>query len=204
MGSDTGSDDEKPVHKVYLADYYIDKYETTNAQYISCMNANKCSPSQCEDYKGGKVNQPVVCIDWMQAKNYCEFAGKRLPTEAEWEKAARGTDGRIYPWGNDEPNGTLLNYNRSVGGTTEVGSYPKGASLYGVMDMAGNVREWTSSDYKAYPYIANDGREGLLSNNNKVLRSGSWITRGDGTRVTNRDNAGTTRWDDNIGSRCVR
>jgi len=175
MGSDTGRSDEKPAHKVYLAEYFIDKYEITNAQYAECVAAGKCSVPKCDEYKkAAKVNHPVVCVDWTQAKSYCEFAGKRLPTEAEWEKAARGTDGRTYPWGNVYPNIELLNYGGHVGDTMEVGSYPKGVSSYGVMDMAGNVWEWTSSQYKGYPYNKDDGRENLLSDNSKVGRGGSW------------------------------
>jgi len=208
MGSDTGNADEKPVHKVFLAEYSIDKYETTNAQYAECVNAGKCTaPHETKSYTRDSyygnpefANYPVIYVDWNQAKSYCEFAGKRLPTEAEWEKAARGTDGRSYPWGNNEPNDTLLNYNWKVGDTTKVGSYPSGASPFGVLDMAGNVFEWTSSDYKAYPYIANDGREDLLSNNNKVLRSLAWNERDfpSTNRFTNPNNYL------NLGIRCAQ
>jgi len=209
MGNDKGNDDEKPAHTVTLAEFYMDKYEITNAQYTVCVNTGKCTPphdttsATRQDYYSNAAYQdyPVIRVDWSQAKAYCAWRGGRLPTEAEWEKAARGTDGWTYPWGNEEPNDTLLNYNSKVGDTIAIGSYLKGASPYGVMDMAGNVWEWTSSDYKPYPYKADDGREYLLSNNSKVLRGGGWTEYGSGARMTYRS---TTNWNYDVGSRCVR
>jgi len=215
MGSDK-SDDEKPIHQVFLAEYFINKYETTNAQYAVCVNAGKCiAPHETksvtrDSYYGNAqyANYPVINVDWTQAKSYCEFTGKRLPTEAEWEKAARGTDGRTYPWGDEAASCNRLNFNDGtkdcVGDTTEVGSYPSGASPYGVMDMAGNVWEWTSSNYKRYPYIANDGRENLLSNNYKVLRSGSWSYDDTHTRVSYREDDFPMTADGHVGFRCAQ
>lgn len=161
MGWDGGKPDAQPEHKVYLDAFWIDQTEVTVGQYHLCVEAGVCEhPKQAvhhvrdssemrrsyydnEDY----YDYPVIFVNWSQAKTYCEWAGRRLPTEAEWEKAARGTDGRLYPWGNEEPNPTLLNYDGNVGDTTRVGSYPAGASPYGALDMAGNVWEWVQDWY---------------------------------------------------------
>ncbi len=212
MGSDSGEDDEKPVHKVTLDAFYIDKYEVTNGKYAECVGAGKCTePHEKKSYKRNSYygnaeynDYPVIYVDWKQAKSYCEWRGGRLPTEAEWEKAARGTDGRTYPWGNQEPTKELLNFNMNVEDTTKVGSYPGGASPYGAMDMAGNVWEWVSSEYKLYPYKADDGREDLTNVNNlKVLRGGSWIYDGSNVRAMFRLGNDTDNRDSNIGFRCV-
>ena len=160
-----GSSDEQPIHTVTLDAFWIDRTDVTNALYTQCVNVGKCTPPDSSssathsDYYVNSqfVNFPVINIDWDHAKIYCQWARRRLPTEAEWEKAARGIDGRTYPWGNDVPNNNLLNYNNNVGDTTEVGKYPKGASPYGALDMAGNVWQWVSSLYQSYPYSATDG-----------------------------------------------
>jgi len=175
MGSDNGASDEKPVHKVYLDEFWIMRTEVTNAQYKKCVAASVCAQPNNDSWdKPEQANYPVTHVDWQQAKTYAAWVGGRLPTEAEWEKAACGTDGHISPWGNDAPNDQLLNYNGKIGHTTEVGSYPSGKSPYGVLDMAGNVWEWTSSKYQPYPYQADDGREELTGNDSRVLRGGSF------------------------------
>ncbi len=166
MGWDEGKPNEQPEHKVYLDAFWIDQTEVTVGEYHKCVDAGVCShPQQAvhvqrdssetrrsyydnENY----YNYPAIFVNPIQAGIYCEWAGRRLPTEAEWEKAARGTDGRLYPWGNEEPNSGLVNYNSDVGDTTEVGSYPLGASPYGALDMAGNVWEWVSDWYNADYY----------------------------------------------------
>jgi formylglycine-generating enzyme required for sulfatase activity len=181
MGSEYGFDDEKPVHEVTLEGYWIDKYEVTNAQYRQCVEAGKCTaPTDCmwgaPTYDDSdKSNHPVACVDWKMAKAYCEWTGGRLPTEAEWEKAARGTDGRKYPWGNDAPDCNKAQYSDCSGRAVPVGSKSAGASPYGAMDMVGNVWEWTGSEYDSYPYDAGDGREDVSRTYvGRAVRGGSW------------------------------
>ncbi len=153
MGSDNGDPDEKPVHEVYLDDYYMDIYEVTNAEYKTCVDDGICKlPSSTDKYRDSKyAEHPVVYEDWNMAQNYCEWRGARLPTEAEWEKAASGTVGRTYPWGEDISCDKANLYGCKFD-TDPVGSYASGKSPYGIQDMAGNVLEWVSSLYKPYPY----------------------------------------------------
>lgn len=183
MGSENGN--ERPVHKVNLDSFWIDKTEITNAMYAKCTTDGDCEPPSSlrshirDSYYGNSNydNYPVIYVDWNQAATYCKWAGRELPTEAEWEKAARGTDGRTYPWG-ESISCLVANYwswsGSCVGDTSEVGSYPDGASIYGTMDMAGNVWEWVSSLYQPYPYDENDGREDLSASGSRALRGGAW------------------------------
>jgi formylglycine-generating enzyme required for sulfatase activity/predicted Ser/Thr protein kinase len=215
MGSNEYGD-EKPIHMVYLDAFWMDKYEVTNTLYAACVNAGKCTrPSQTKSstrdaYFGNSQfnNYPVIYVDWNQAKTYCEWAGKRLPTEAEWEKAARGTDARIYPWGNSF-DGTKLNYSESnprPGDTTQVGAYSSDASPYGIMDLSGNVVEWVA-DWYGENYYASSPRNnptGPSSGQSRVLRGGSWINEQQFTRAANRFRGAVTNSYLNVGFRCAR
>ena len=148
---------EIPDHDVQLDAFWMDQLEVTNAMYGLCVEAGACtlpqslkSQSRPEYFDNPEFKDyPVIYVTWGQAKAYCEWAGRHLPTEAEWERAGRGDDFRTFPWGEDKANGTLANFNMLVGDTSRVGSYPAGASPFGVLDMAGNVAEWVNDFYRA-------------------------------------------------------
>ena len=191
MGSSDGEDNEQPVHEVYLDSYWMDKYEVTNAQYKKCVTDGSCGiPSSTTDYADSSyANHPVAFVSWYDAQDYCTWARRRLPTEAEWEKAARGTDGRTYPWGNESPSASLLNYEFYEGGTTIVGIYPGGASLYGVLDMAGNVYEWAADWYDAEYYSVSPDKNptGPATGDGRVWRGGAWTNEAWYVRAVFRD-----------------
>jgi len=165
---------EHPERKVNLPEFYIDKTEVTNRQYKEFVDAagHRPPPNWANGaYPESVADHPVVLVNWFDAADYCKWKGKRLPSEAEWEKAARGTDGRRFPWGNDfdiKKVNTLGQY----GGTTPVGMFEDGKSPYGAVDMAGNAQEWTSDWYKPYP--GNDFRDADYGEKFRVVRGGGW------------------------------
>jgi serine/threonine-protein kinase len=224
MGSDTGDRDEQPAHKVFLDAYWIDQTPVTNAMFTRFLNAMqetdqidpvwmdpRSSSFLLAKHRGvwqtcqGYEHHPVVCISWFGARAYSQWIGRRLPTEAEWEKAARGTDGRMYPWGNQAPNPELLNYDGNMGGTTPVGSYPQGASPYGALDMAGNVWEWMADWYDADYYRATSKRNprGPSSGAGRVQRGGAWDDGEWSARVIFRDWDNLDYRDYDSGFRCA-
>ena len=181
MGSDKSKDnlaynDELPQRKVYLDGYWIYKHEVTVARYRKfCQATGKQMPKS--PGWGWQDNHPILNVTWHDAVAYCKWAGVELPTEAQWEKAARGTDGRIYPWGDKWDASKCNNYNTGPKQTTPVGSYPQGDSPYGVMDMSGNVYEWCADWYdgKYYASAPNRNPQGPSSGQTRVLRGGSWV-----------------------------
>jgi len=203
--------DEKPEQQVDLDGFWIDQTEVTNGMYAACNADNACTlPSGTRSHNRDEYfgvaefdRHPAIYISWGQATVYCQWAGRRLPTEAEWEKAARGTEAREYPWGNEPPNPDLLNFDRAIDDTTEVGTYPAGASFYGALDMAGNVSEWVSSVYSPYPFSAGDGREEPGSFESRVVRGGSWLDEAAVTRSAYRGSNGPSGSNDSIGFRCA-
>ena len=215
MGSDL-EENQKPMHTIYLDTYYIDKYEVTNKAYQKCVDSGACQPpnhkysaTRKEYYdKHEFSNYPVIYVTWEMANLYCQWRDTSLPTEAEWEKAARGTDTRIYPWGNEfgcSYANMVIRGEQCVGDTTVVGRYETGISSYGLYDMAGNVGEWTSSILMPYPYDPNDGREDPSIFINHIVRGGTWYYEDETlSRVTRRDALPTMMNDPDIGFRCVR
>lgn len=155
----------------------------------------------------GFEDHPIVEVSWAGARDYCAWAGKRLPTEAEWEKAARGTDGRRYPWGNEAPDATRARFAAGWNETAAVGSFPRGASPYGVLDLSGNVWEWVSSAYRPYPYRADDGREDLAAGPVRGTRGGVHDAKAEEMTTTQRGqnlSRAPRAGHHNIGFRCAK
>jgi len=211
MGS---GDSDAPVHTVYLDAFWIDQFEVTNQQYKACVDAGTCelpssksSSTHPSYYENPEFdNYPVLYVNWDKANRYCEvWAGGDLPTEAQWEKAARGTDKRTYPWGSAEPNKDLLNYYQNIGNTTQVGSYGSGKSPYNAYDMAGNVWEWVNDYYQSDYYADNASNpQGYLSGEYRVLRGGSWNYDDDLARSAYRLRGNPSYASYSFGFRCSR
>jgi len=217
MGSKAGDpnawSDEKPERTVYLDAYWIDKYEVNNGQYQQCVEAGKCTiphksySTTRHSYYGNLSydNFPVIFVAWHQAKAYCEWVGGDLPTEAQWEKAARGTDGREYPWGNQEPDYSYANYwGNAIRDTDAVKSYEEGKSPYGVMNMSGNVSEWVNDWYAdKYDETDNTNPQGPDSGNNRAVRGGSFVDREWNIQSADRMLKYPNGWYISVGFRCV-
>jgi eukaryotic-like serine/threonine-protein kinase len=196
------SSGEKPQHKVTLDAYWIDRTEVMADQYAKCVAAGKCTKPRCTGT--GEGDHPVVCVTWQDAANYCAWARRRLPTEAEWEKAARGPDGRKYPWGNKSPDCARANYYGCKGVTAAVGSYSAGASPYGALDMAGNVWEWVNDWYSSYfgsSSVSNP--QGPATGTDRVLRGGGWSFQEDSLRSAYRRSERPASQHDTLGFRCA-
>jgi formylglycine-generating enzyme required for sulfatase activity len=226
MGSDSGPQDERPQHKVDLAEFFIDRMPVTNAQFAQFMNVAGVQARDGQRWydvddgdarihqRNGKwqadrgfENHPVAEVSWHGAAAYCRWLNKRLPTEAEWEKAARGTDARKYSWGNDPPDRTKAHFAAGWNDTRPVGSFPDGASPYGLLDAAGNGWEWVSSLYLPYPYDAKDGREDMTRSDVRGTRGGGHDSSAEELTTTNRGrnvSRNPRSGHHNIGFRCAR
>ncbi|HXV82918.1 MAG TPA: SUMF1/EgtB/PvdO family nonheme iron enzyme, partial [Candidatus Binatia bacterium] len=208
-----GDDEESPLREIYLDAFYIDKYEVTVARYAKFLKTtgNVRLPEDWKEASLDGANElPVVGVDWHDADAYCKWAGKRLPTEAEWEKAARGTDGRRYPWGNDEPTSSRANFGKSSavspykGGLAPVGSREAGSSPYGVQDLAGNAGEWVA-DWFGAGFRRGDLRnpKGPENGTDKVIRGGGWYDPPVRLNLSRRMHASPDNRAHDVGFRCA-
>lgn len=218
-GDRDGGRDEYPRHDVFVNNFYIDKFELTNGRYLEFVKAaNHRVPQNPKNatrnlWQGDTITEsltdrPVVNVDWADANAYCQWAGKRLPTEAEWEKAAKGTADRRFPWGNVEPTNKHLNFNQQwIGEKTlmPVGSYELGKSPFGVYDMAGNVWEWVNDWYDAKYYEKSPAKNptGPESGTKRVLRGSGWQNETPTVRIFTRVDSDPTIRNESTGFRCA-
>ena len=200
---------ENPEHPVNLSDFWIYRTKVTNAQYAYCVAMGGCTAPYGPDNPGFddylKANDPVVGVDYSQAADYCDFVHARLPTEAEWEKTARGTDARIHPWGETPPKCDLLNFDVCVGATTPVNSYPDGQSYYTAYDMEGNALEWVADWFQADYYLESpvDDPQGPASGRGRSVRSSAFNSGGDQIPGFTRSFSSPDTHRNNLGFRCV-
>jgi formylglycine-generating enzyme required for sulfatase activity len=226
MGSDDGPADERPAHIVSVPEFEIDRLPVSNAQFALFLQQVGAAGAASQHYfdsddadarvhrrdgswraDAGYDDHPVVEASWAGANAYCRFLGKRLPTEAEWEKAARGVDGRRYPWGDAAPSSTHARFGSGYNQTAPAGTHPAGASPYGALDMAGNVWQWVSSAYRPYPYREDDGREDPASDTVRGTRGGGHDSTRSELRTTERGrklSRAPAAGHHNIGFRCAR
>jgi iron(II)-dependent oxidoreductase len=229
LGSDTERPEEAPRHRVWLEAFYIDRDKVSNAAFARFLDARGLASPAGEPYFDaddpdarirriagpdgrprwqpwpGFEDHPAVEVSWFGARDYCAWRGMRLPTEAEWEKAARGDDGRRYPWGDAPPTPAHAVWGHPYGATAPAGGRPAGASPHGLRDMAGNLREWTASRWRPYPYRPDDGRE-TPGPGPRVVRGASHDDPAVDLRVTIRryyEGRGLARGHHHVGFRCA-
>jgi formylglycine-generating enzyme required for sulfatase activity len=230
LGSDRDDPSEAPAHRLHLEQFYIHRFKVTNRQVAEFLEARGLRSQEGEDYydaddadarihrvtdasgrrvwraDAGWEDHPAVEVSWFGARDYCRWKSMRLPTEAEWEKAARGDDGRRYPWGDEPPTPDRAVYGRAYNATQPAGGRSAGASPHAVQDMVGNLREWTSSQYRPYPYRPGDGREGGERTAARVVRGASHDDPPGDLRVTLRryyEHRGAARGHHHVGFRCA-
>ena len=225
MGSNSGPDDEKPEHIIFVKSFFLDILPVSNTDFAQFLNQQGLQNRQGETYyddqdSDAKIHRrnsiwqadvasashPVNDVSWVGAREYCAWLNKRLPTEAEWEKAARGTDGRKYPWGNVAPHTKLALFGAPYNASAPVDAFPDGASPYGILDMAGNQWEWVSSAYQPYPYRLEDGRENQKTGPIRSTRGGGHDSNAQEISVTQRGkflSRNPKAGHHNIGFRCA-
>jgi formylglycine-generating enzyme required for sulfatase activity len=198
---------EDPAHEVILDAYYIDLYEVTNADYKKHITAtgSKTLPRYWDDSNFNQPKQPVVGITWKEARAFCRSNNKRLPTEAEWEKAGRGKQPVKYPWGNEAPDKTRVNFSDHIGKTTPVGSYPTGKSDYGVFDLSGNVAEWVRDWHfpEYYLFSPKENPPGPDKGHYKIIRGGNWKNNAEDVNLTYRNATVPKARSKTVGFRCA-